>query len=112
MAIITSFQPWYQFCTAPIWDFPLNTDQGPDDLVKANVNQATFTMTFSAKGVDTLGTGTFTVKFTSPAEVLYQPSNLDVAAPFSGQLFIKAQTLDNPVRTIVWDPVPFVISAS
>lgn len=119
-----SYQPWYQGATDPAWDIPLNTDAGADDLIASNINQASFTMTFrSTNGQDTLGTGTFTVKATSPAEVYYQPSAADVAATFTGYLFIKAHSNDNPARTIVWDPVggigntlsspvPFVIVAS
>lgn len=111
----TSFQPWYTGCVYPSWDIPLNTDSGPDDITNAPIN--TFTLTFHASnGTDTLGTGTFSVKTLNPAEVYYQPSAADVAAPFTGYLYIKCQF--NGLTT-VYDPIGgattgsyFVITAS
>ena len=100
-----SYQPWNQGCTYPAWDIPLLNDAAADDLVANNVNQSTFTMTFrpATGAADIPGTGSFSVKATSPAEVLYQPSAADVANVFSGYLFVKATTTDG--RLIVWDPI-------
>lgn len=81
-------------------------------------------MTFrSATGVDTVGTGTFTIKSTNPAEVLYKPSPGDVSAPFVGFLFVKAffPPTNTNMDEAVWDPIggdpnnkatPFAITAS
>src|SRR5579885_2603484 len=103
-----SYQPWYQRQTFPAWDIPLNTDSGTDDITNVNIN--TFVMVFrSSTGSDTTGTGTFTVKTLNPAEVYYQPSSTDEANPFSGQLVISATEPGG--FTVIWDPIPFVITA-
>ena len=56
----------------------------------------------ASNGTDTLGTGTFSVKTLSPAEVYYQPSAADVAAPFTGFLYIKCQFGE---LMTVYDPI-------
>src|SRR5438309_9160029 len=98
--VAVSYLPWWQGDTSPKWDIPLNNDNGPDDLIAANVNLSSFWLVFrTAQGVDTRGTGTVTVKLNNPAEILYQPSDADVAATFNGQIFVKALTNDSPART-------------
>lgn len=108
----TSYQPWYVGDTYPSWDIPLNTDAGPDDLTSVNI--ANFTLIFrKTGGVDTIGTGTFSVKTAYPAEVLYKPSVADVAAAFSGFLVIKAfyPPSNTNADEVIFDPIPFTITA-
>ena len=84
-----SNQPWPRYQTYPTWDIPLNTDAGPDNLTGVNIN--TFVMIFHpANGADTIGTGTFSVRANSPAEIYYKPSIADVANVFTGWLIIRA----------------------
>jgi hypothetical protein len=108
-----SYQPWYVGQTFPSWDIPLTTDGGADDLTGVDITK--FTLYFrNANGQDTAGTGTFSVKTISPAEVLYKPSLTDVAAVFSGSLIIKAfyPPSGTSADEVVFDPItPFVISA-
>ena len=53
------------------------------------------------------GTGTFSVKTTNPAEILYKPSIADVAQSFKGWLYISAYL--PPSNTIadevIWGPI-------
>jgi hypothetical protein len=107
-----SYQPWYQGQTYPSWDIPLNTDAGPDNLTGVDITK--FTMIFrNASGQDTTGTGTFSVKTANPAEVYYKPSVADVAAVFTGNLIVKAFYPPSGTNAdeVVFDPIPFVISA-
>ena len=109
----TSYQNWYVGQTYPTWDFLLTTDAGADDLTSVDITK--FTLYFrTLNGVDTAGTGTFTIKVTYPAEVLYKPSTADVAAVFNGYIVVKA--LYPPSSTssdeVVFDPIPFVITAA
>jgi len=106
-----AYQPWYVGQNYPTWDIPLMTDLGPDDLTSVNVN--TFQMIFrDARGNDTIGTGTFTIKIVYPAEILYKPSITDVSQTFNGTLIIKAWFPPSGTSsdTVVWDPIPFQIS--
>lgn len=107
-----SYQPWYQGQTFPSWDIPLTTDAANEDLTGVDITK--FTMIFhTTAGVDTTGTGTFSIKTTSPGEIYYKPSVADVTSAFNGTLIIKA--LYPPSGTtadeVVFDPVPFVITA-
>lgn len=110
-----SYQPWYQFQTFPAWDIPLKTDNGNEDLT--GVSAANLTMVFRntsvAPPVDTVGTGTFTIKVINPAEVLYKPSPADVANTFSGVLVVRCTfpPSNGSADEAVYDPIPFVISA-
>lgn len=112
---MASHQPWYVGQTSPAWKIPLTAGGSPDDLT--NVDITKFSLTFRSNAsppVDTTGTGTFTVYTLFPAAVLYKPSVADVASAFSGTLFVKA--LFPPSGTtadqVVYDPIPFVITAS
>lgn len=107
-----SYQPWPQFQTYPAFDIPLNTDAGPDDIT--NVNIANFTMIFHpANGADTIGTGTFSVKTLSPAEIYYKPSVADVANTFNGWLIIEAlfPPSNSTADKVVYDEIQFAITA-
>lgn len=108
-----SNQPWYVGQTYPAWEFPVKTDAGNDDLT--NVNVSNFTLYFKpVNGSETAGTGTWTLKSTYPAALLYKPSTADVSAAFNGYLVVKSlyppsnSTTDEPI----FDPQPFVISTS
>lgn len=111
-----SCQPWYVSQTFPPFDIPLNTDAGPDNL--NGVDMTKFTMTFrnttTRVPVDTPGTGTFTLKVANPAEIFYKPSIADVASAFNGQLIIKAfyPPSNTNADEVVFDPIPFIITAS
>jgi len=65
-------------------------------------------------GVETAGTGTFSLSQLYPGNLLYKQSLPDVSAAFNGNLIIKAlyppsaTTADQPV----FDPIPFIITAS
>ena len=110
-----SAQPWYVGQTYPSWDILLTTDSGNDNLT--GVIASNFTMIFSSTATrpptDTIGTGTFTIKAINPAEILYKPSQADVASAFSGQLIVKAffPPSNTNADEVVWDPIPFVITA-
>ena len=110
-----SYQNWYVGQTYPSWDITLNTDAGADELT--GVSASNFTMIFSntsaRPAVDTTGTGTFTIKVITPAEILYKPSQADVSGAFSGQLIVKAffPPSNTNADEVVWDPIPFVITA-
>jgi hypothetical protein len=111
----TSYQNWYVGQTYPSWDITLNTDAGPDDLT--GVSASNFTMIFSntsvRPAVDTTGTGTFTIKTVYPAEILYKPSQADVASAFNGVLIIQAYFPPSNTNAdeVVYDPIPFAITA-
>ncbi len=110
---MSSYQPWYVGQTYPAWDIPLARDGGVEDIT--TVSMANFSLTFrNAQGVDTAGTGTFSLKTANPAEIYYKPSPADVAATFSGSLIIKANfpPSNGVADEVVYDPISFVISAS
>lgn len=107
----TSYMPWYTQQTSPSWDIPLNTDSGPDNLTGVNVSS--FAMIFrTAGGVDTTGTGSFTIKSVYPAEILYKPSTADVSIAFNGSLIIKAYFPPSGTSAdcVTWDPIAFQIT--
>lgn len=109
------YQPWAQGCTYPAWDIPLLAGGVADNIT--NVNISAFTMIFRntsvAPPVDTTGTGTFSVKTLSPAEVYYKPSIADVANAFNGVLIVTAgfPPSNSAADLAKWDPITFVITA-
>lgn len=111
-----SYQNWYVSQTYPSWDIPLTTDGGVEDLT--GVSSSNFTMIFRATNVvppvDTIGTGTFSIKVVSPGEILYKPSVADVASTFSGVLIVKANFPPSNTNAdeAVYDPIAFTITAS
>jgi hypothetical protein len=112
MAVVTSYAPWYVGDTYPVWDIPLMTDGGSDNITGVSI--ANFTLIFrTLNGVDTTGTGTFSVKTNSPAEIYYKPSLTDVASPFTGYIIIEAlfPPSNSTTDKVIWDPIPFTITA-
>lgn len=108
---------WYKNQTFPSWDIPLFVGDGPtdsegvpEDLTGVDINK--FTMIFRTGTTDTVGTGTFSIKRYYPAEVFYKPSLADVAAPFSGLLYIRAYfpPSGTSADTIIYDPISFTIT--
>ena len=110
-----SYQAWYQFQTYPIWDIPLTTDNGNEDLTNISVNNITmiFRNTSTRPSTDTVGTGTFYIKNTNPGELLYKPSIADVASTFTGFLIVRIVFPPSygPADLVAYDPVSFTISA-
>lgn len=110
-----SYQPWYVLDTFPGWSIPLATDNGVEDLTGINTNDITliFRNTSVRPSVDTVGTGTFTITNVKPATLLYKPSAADVASAFSGFIIIRILFPPSfgPADEVVYDPLPFVISA-
>lgn len=110
-----SYQNWYVGMTAPIWDIPLATDAGNENLT--GITTSNITMIFRNTNVrpstDTVGTGTFYIKNVYPGELYYKPSIADVANPFSGFLIVRI--LFGPsfsaADEIIYDYLPFVITA-
>lgn len=115
------YQAWYVGQTYPSWDFPVTAGGAAENL--AGVDVTKWTLYFkNNSGLETAGTGTFSLKASSPGEVLYKPTQTDVTAlnasfvngAFSGNIIIKA--LYPPSFTnadeVVFDPIPFTISAS
>ncbi len=120
MAATVSFQIWPAGQTYPIFDIPLATDSGPDNLTGVNI--ANFTMIFrTLNGVDTIGTGTFSIKANSPAEIYYKPSVADVTTmngtsptgAFTGFIIIKAlfPPSNSATDEVIYDGIPFNITA-
>ncbi|SRR5258708_173665 len=112
MPVSVSYQSWYVGDTYPTWDIPLNTDFAPDNLTGVDITK--FTMIFHpANGSDTIGTGTFSIKANSPAEIYYKPSVADVASPFTGWIIIKAlyPPSNSITDEVIFDGIPFVITA-
>lgn len=111
----SSIAPWYSGQTYPSLDIPLATDAGTEDLT--GVNSANITMIFRntavSPAVDTTGTGTFSIKSVNPGELLYKFSPADVAVAFNGLLFVKINfpPSGSNLDTVVYDPIPFTISA-
>ncbi len=106
-----SYQNWYTGDTYPSWDIPLARDGGTEDIT--NVLISTFKMTFrNSQGVDTVGTGTFSVKANSPAEIYYKPSPADVANAFSGSLIVSCYfpPSNSNLDQVTYDPITFVIT--
>lgn len=106
-----SYQPWPRYQTFPSFDLPLNTDAGPDNLTGVDITK--FTMVFHpANGADTIGTGTFSVKTNSPAEIYYKPSIADVANVFTGWIIIRAlfPPSNTNVDEVEYDPIVFNIT--
>ncbi|SRR5258707_9565030 len=107
-----SYQPWYQTAAYPTWDFPVMTDSGPDDLTGVDITK--FSMIFrNLNGVDTPGTGTFSLKVLYPAEILYKPSVADVAAAFNGTIVVEAlyPPSNSTADKVAFDPIAFTITA-
>lgn len=109
-----SYQQWHLSQTYPVWDIPLVTDEGPDDItgIPTNDIKLYFRNTTVTPPVDTVGTGTITVLNTNPAEIYYKPSTTDVASIFTGEIVIKVNfpsALD-ATTLAVYDGIPFVIS--
>lgn len=83
----------------------------PEDITSVLIS--TFSLIFrSTTGVDTAGTGTFTVKTLIPAEVYYKLSIADAAAAFNGTLIVKAgfPPSNGAADEVVYDPIPFTIT--
>ncbi len=108
-----SNQPWYVGQTFPAFDIPLNTDAGGDDLTGVNASNMSMIFRNTNAGTDFTGTGTFSIKVVNPAEVLYKPSQADVASPFNGTLIVTAffPPSGTAADKVVYDPIPFVITA-
>ena len=114
MANIVSFQRWHVSETYPVWDIPLNTDEGPDDITGLSTSNISlyFRNTTVTPPVDTIGTGTITILSANPAEIYYKPSTTDVASTFTGAIVIKAKfpSAFDTTTQAVYDEIPFVIS--
>lgn len=109
-----SYQQWHIAMTYPVWDIPLNTDEGPDNITGLTTSNISlyFRDTTTTPPADTIGTGTITILSYNPAEIYYKPSTTDVASAFTGAIVIKAKfpsAFDATTET-VYDPIPFVIS--
>src|SRR5712692_5787350 len=109
-----SYQAWYVGMTAPIWDIPLATDSGNENLIGISPSNITliFRNTSVRPSVDTVGTGIFTIKSVSPGELFYKLSVDDVANAFSGFVIVKIAFPPSygPADIIEYDPIPFVLS--
>lgn len=109
-----SYTPWYVGMTAPIWDIPLATDSGNEDLTGISPSNITliFRNTSVRPTVDTPGTGTFYIKSVNPGELYYKPSIADVASAFSGVIIIKIAFPPSygAADLIEYDPLNFVLS--
>lgn len=109
-----SYQPWPIAQTYPVWDIPLATDSGNEDLT--NISTANITMIFRNTSVrptiDTIGTGTFFIKSINPGELYYKPSIADVASAFNGLLIVKILFPPSygPADEVLYDGISFVIS--
>lgn len=114
MPTITSYQPWPVAQTYPVWDIPLATDSGNEDLT--NISVSNITMIFRNTSVrptqDTVGTGTFFIKAVNPGELYYKPSVADVASAFSGLLIVKIAFPPSygAADLVEYDPINFVLS--
>ncbi len=107
------YQPWYVGMTYPALYIPLNVDSPSGQITDTitSIPVGNFAMTIrSSGGIDTTGTGTFVIVTTNPAVITYQFSSGDVATTGTYQLFIKATVPGSGL--VIWDPIPFVISAS
>lgn len=104
-----AYQPWYVGQTYPPLDIPLNTDNGPDNIVGILTSNLTMVI-HSSSGNDTTGSGTFVIKNSNPAEITYQFSTADVAVAGNFNLFVKAVFPGGGVA--IYDPIPFTITAT
>ncbi len=111
----TSYQAWYAGQTSPIWDIPLATDAGNEDLTGVSTGNITliFRNTSVRPTVDTVGTGTFYIKSVNPGELYYKPSVADVASAFNGVIIIKILFPPSFSATdeVVYDYLGFTITA-
>lgn len=113
MTLPTDYQNWYTGETVDPIIIPLMKGSNTDDITNVPINY--FTLTFrSAGGTDRAGTGQFTLITANPAVIAYKFSPADVAASFTGQIFIKAlfpPSFSNADEA-VWDGFTFNITAS
>jgi len=109
-----SYQKWHQHQTYPVWDIPLMTDEGPDNITGLSTSNISlyFRDTSTVPPTDTIGTGTITILSTNPAEIYYKPSTTDVASIFSGAIVIKAYfpSAFDTTTEAVYDEIAFSIS--
>jgi hypothetical protein len=105
------YQPWYVKQTYPLLQIPLNVESTPDNIT--GMVPANFTLvlrnTTVAPPVDANGVGVFQIVTYSPAVITYQFDPRDVAAVFSGVLFVEAVFPGGGIA--VYDPVAFAITA-
>ncbi|SRR6266487_736832 len=108
-----SYQPWKVGDTYPGWLLPIMTDDGPENLTDIDITK--FTLSFRTfNGTETAGTGAISLYALYPGYLLYKPSQADVSAAFDGHIVIRAlyPPSNSTADKVVFDPIPFTISAS
>lgn len=107
-----AFQPWYVGDTYPALQIPLNIDGNtPDNITGLSPSSFKMIIRNLSTGLDTTGTGTFSIVTYSPAVINYQFSDADTRIGTTTNLFIEA-TFPNPGGGLaVYDPISFAFTA-
>jgi hypothetical protein len=107
-----SNQPWPVGQTYQYWAFPVYVESAADDLTGVDITK--FTMNFrTLNGVNTAGTGTFSIWQVYPAIILYKPSVADVANAFNGYIDVNAfyPPSNTNADEVGFDPIPWQVTA-
>lgn len=103
-----AYAPWYQFQTFPALQIPLATDSGNDNITSITTSQITLIF-HPSTGADWNGSGTVAIVTANPAVITYTLSTADVAAAFSGKIYVKAIFPGGGIA--IYDPINFAITA-
>ena len=101
-----SVSPQYVGKYGKPWSITLATDTGNDDITNVNPSLISVVVRNLNTATEAVSAGTITVTSNTPAQITWQPTSTDYAAPGSFQAIPMVTFPTGPVE---YDPIPFVI---